>query len=146
MTAQDMWNRYTAQHPDAAVQPFEAWSYGEAPDDLAALTLAGVKQATSSAHALYALEGEELPQAGDHSVILNAAGEAVCIIRNTQVSILTFLEVDERHAYLEGEGDRTLSFWRRVHEAFFRRELEQYQLPFTEEIAVVCEEFEVVYP
>ncbi len=145
MTAQEMWARYAALHPEHANKPYEAWAYGDAPDDLAALTLSGVKRATSSAHGLYALASEELPQTGEFSVLLNSRGEAVCILRNTRVQVLPFREVDERHAFLEGEGDRSLAWWRQVHEAFFRSALAAQGLPFTDDISVVCEEFEVVY-
>lgn len=146
MTAQEMWQGYLATHPEAEGTAYEAWAYGDAPDALAALTLSGVKTATASVHALYALDGDQVPQAGDCSVILNSQEEAVCIIRNTKVHILPYREVDERQAYLEGEGDRSLRYWREVHEAFFRKELAEYHIAFTEDIAVVCEEFEVVYP
>lgn len=146
MTASDMWAKYVLLHPEAASAAMEAWAYGDAPDELAALTLAGVKTATASAHALYALEGSDMPRTGDLSVILDGRGEAVCIVRNVRVTIVPYRDVDARQAWLEGEGDRSLTYWRRVHEAFFRRELARAGLPFTEDVAVVCEEFEVVYP
>lgn len=146
MKPQNMWQEFTAHHPDAASASWEAWAYGDAPDQLAALTLAGVKTATSSLHAAYACEGEALPKAGEYSIILDSHDNAVCITRCTRVRILPYREVDEDHARREGEGDGSLAYWRKVHEAFFRKELNQISLPFTEEIAVVCEEFEVVYP
>jgi uncharacterized protein YhfF len=45
----------------------------------------------------------------------------------------------------EGEGDKTLSFWRKVHRKFFTQELKAYNKKFSEEMLVICEEFEVVY-
>ncbi len=146
MTPKDMWERFVALHPENATFLYEAWAYGDMPDELADLTVRGVKTATASALALYALAGEELPQEGDFSVILDSHGEAVCIIRNVRVRILPFQDVDERQAILEGEGDLSLSWWRKAHEAFFQRELAEHNLLFTEDIAVVCEEFEVVHP
>ena len=146
MTAHDMWQAYTMLHPEAAGLSCDAWTYGDAPDELAALTLSRVKKATASIHMLYAMEGEELPQPGEYSVVLNSRDEAVCIIRTTEVDVRPFREVDARHAFLEGEGDRSLPYWRKVHERFFREELAEVGLRFTEDIAVVCEEFEVVYP
>lgn len=146
MTARDMWNHYTALHPEASNLSYEAWSYGDAPDVLAGLTLRGVKTATASAHALYLLENEPLPSVGDMSVVLDSRGEAVCVIRNTAVTVIPFDRVGEDHARREGEGDRSLAYWRQVHERFFRREYEQAGLPYAHDIAVVCEEFEVVYP
>ncbi len=146
MTAHDMWQAFIALHPEAADAPYDAWPYGDAPDELAQLTLAGTKRATASAHAIYALAQEPVPKVGDYSVILDSRGEAVCVVRNVQVRILPYREVDERQAFLEGEGDRSLPYWREVHERFFRQELADYGLEFTEAIAVVCEEFEVMYP
>ena len=47
MTAQQLWDLFT--HADGPVVPFEAWAFGGAPDELAALVLAGRKTATSTA-------------------------------------------------------------------------------------------------
>lgn len=146
MTAHDMWQAFIALHPEASDAPYEAWSYGDDPDELARLTLAGTKQATASIHLLYGLDIEEIPRVGDYSIILDSHDNAVCVIRNVRVHVLPYREVDERHAFLEGEGDRTLRYWRQVHERFFRLEMAEYGLEFTEDIAVVCEEFEVMHP
>lgn len=32
-----------------------------------------------------------------------------------------YADVDERHAYAEGEGDRSLAYWRQVHEPFLEQ-------------------------
>jgi uncharacterized protein YhfF len=53
--------------------------------------------------------------------------------------------VTAEHAYREGEGDRSLSHWRGVHRKFFTQELEAEGLEFSEDMKLVCEEFEVVY-
>lgn len=145
MTHQDMWAAYRAVNP-AAGDDYEAWAYGSDPDGLAELTRAGVKTATSSAGPLYEPEGEPLPRAGECSVILNSRDEAVCITRTTRVYTVPFREVSAGHAYQEGEGDRSLAYWRRVHEDFFRAELSEAGLEFSRLMPVVCEEFEIVYP
>ena len=144
MTAQEMWAAYSrkAQIDD----DFDAWAFGDDPDELAWLVSKGIKTATSSAFALYEAEAEDLPRQGAFSVILNSRDEAACIIRNTKVYVTEFQLVDERHARLEGEGDRSLSYWRDVHEAFFRKELATAGMPFDPSIKVVCEEFIRVYP
>lgn len=144
MTAQEMWELFRKQVRVPA--EFDAWAFGDDPDTLAGLVLAGIKTATSSAYDLYDLESEPLPVIGEYSVILNSAEEAVCIIQSTKVSVVPFRDVDPGHAFREGEGDRSLSYWRKVHETFFTRELAAADLPFHEDIRVVCEEFRVVYP
>ena len=140
MTAQEMWNASGIR------AEYEAWAFGDDPDTLAELVRTGVKTATASAYPFYELEGEDLPKAGEYSVILDTKDEAVCIIRTTKVYVTPYREVTAEQAWKEGEGDRSLDYWRRVHEAFFRKELEAVGLTFTEDMGVVCEEFEVVYP
>ena len=144
MTAAQMWAEYQQDFPDAV--EYDAFCFGADADELAALVLLGVKTATASAYPLYEAEGEPLPSVGAYSVVLNSLEEAVCIIRNTKVYVTPFEAVNAHHAYCEGEGDRSLAYWRKVHEAFFVGEMAECGLEFDESMPVVCEEFEVVYP
>ena len=139
MTAEALWARF------GKPGGFDAWSFGGNPDGLAALVLAGKKTATASAFPLYELEGEALPRAGEYSVILDSRDHALCIIRTTRVFVTPFRDVDDRQAWKEGEGDRSLEYWRRVHREFFTGELAEVGLTFSEDLLVVCEEFELVY-
>ncbi|MBQ1899941.1 MAG: ASCH domain-containing protein [Erysipelotrichaceae bacterium] len=120
---------------------YEAWKFGEACDELSDLVKRGIKTATSSSYLNYLAKEEKVPQAGDHSVILNSNDEAVCIIETIRVDILPFKDVDAAFAYLEGENDRSLEDWRRVHQAFFTKELKRIHREFDEDIPVVCEVF-----
>ena len=56
---------------------------------------------------------------------------------------VTFNRVSEEHAWKEGEGDRSLEYWRNTHRRFFAEELREEGLDFDEEMELVCEEFEV---
>ena len=139
MTPEELWER------SGLAGTYEAWSFGEAPDKLADLVLQGIKTATCSAYDLYQINNEPLPQAGDYSVILNSSEEAVCIIKTIKVYVTEFKNVSEEHAFKEGEGDRSLEYWRKVHESFLTNELASVHKEFDENTKVVCEEFEVVY-
>ena len=77
--------------------------------------------------------------------VLYHKDEAVCIIQTKKVYVVPFHAVTAEHAYKEGEGDKSLAFWRKVHEKFFTECLEEVNLKFTSDMKVVCEEFEVVY-
>lgn len=145
MTAEQMWADFTAAYGIKAMD-YDAWAFGGDADLLARLALAGIKTATSSAFPCYAVEGEPLPAAGEYSVILNSRGEAVCVIQTERVGIVPCREVSEEHARREGEGDLSLAYWRRVHDAFFARELAAAGLVFTPDMPVVCEEFRRVWP
>ncbi len=140
MTAQEMWEKSGLQ------REFDSWSFGSAPDELADLVVRGIKTATSSAFALYELEGEAVPKAGDCSVILDSQDNAVCIIRDVRVLVIPFNEMTPELAALEGEGDCSLQYWKKVHTDFFIQEMSSAGLEFTEDMKVVFEEFEVVWP
>ena len=144
MNAAEMWERFCEKSGIKA--DYDDWAFGGAPDALAELVLNGIKTATASAYPLYEQEQEPLPKAGDYSVILNTKGEAVCIIRTTKVYVVPFREVSADHAFREGEDDRSLESWRKVHRDFFTREMNYEGLSFDEDMPVVCEEFMRVYP
>ena len=144
MNAEEMWAQFAARsHVDA---PYEAWAFGCDADKLAQLVLEGTKTATASAFPLYAVDQESLPEAGQYSVILDSNDEAVCIIRCTGVTMVPFSQVSEDHAYREGEGDRSLEYWRTVHREIFQRWMQEAQLTFSEDMPVVCETFRRVFP
>ena len=145
MTPQEMWNKYKQINPSIGDE-IDAWAFGEEPDLLADLVLKGEKTATASAYDLYALEGESLPQEGTFDVILDSQNQAVCIVEITRVSVESFNQVSAQHAYKEGEGDKSLTYWRQVHEDFFTDCLGEAGLIFRPESKVVLEEFRKVYP
>jgi uncharacterized protein YhfF len=144
------WQAYLFSLPETSPVPetYEAWSFGDKPetaDELAALVLEGPKRATASLLWVYETEGETLPQAGDLSVILDGQGQPVCIIQTTQVDINPFNQVDADFAAAEGEGDRSLAYWRDVHWRFFSRECQTIGREPSLTMPVVCERFQLVY-
>ena len=139
MTPEELWKR------SGLTGNWEAWSFGEAPDELAALVLRGIKTATCSAYDLYQTDGEPLPQEGEYSVIVDSNEDAVCIVKTLKVTVTAFDRVTKEHAFKEGEGDRSLEYWRKVHQRFLTNELASAGKSFSGETKVVCEEFEVVF-
>ncbi|MEJ7388459.1 ASCH domain-containing protein, partial [Staphylococcus epidermidis] len=51
----------------------------------------------------------------------------------------------EHHAFLEGEGDKSLTYWREAHTAFFKPYYESLEIDFNETSMMVCEEFKLLY-
>ena len=145
MTPQEMCNAYK-QINSAIGDEIDAWAFGVDADFLADLVLKGEKTATASAYDLYALEDEPLPQEGKFDVILDSQNQAVCIVEITKVSVQPFHQVSAEHAFKEGEGDKSLAYWRQVHEDCFAEWLKEAGLTFTPESKVVLEEFRKVYP
>ena len=145
MTPKEMWIAYKKINPEIGDE-IDAWAFGVSADDLANLVVCGEKTATASAYELYKLENEPLPQAGSFDVILDSQDRAVCIIEITKVSVLPFNQVSADHAFKEGEGDKSLTYWQRVHQEFFTKCLAEAGLEFASETGVVLEELRKVYP
>lgn len=128
-----------------AVAVDDAFAFGDSSrmaTDLAALVVTGRKRATSSLLAEYDADGEPLPAVGACSVVLDGDGRPVALIRTREVSVEPFRDVDAAFAWEEGEGDRSLRFWREAHRVFFARSDPR----FSDDSPVVCERFELVYP
>lgn len=128
--------------------PPEAWAFGATPahaDNLLALVLAGTKTATASSLWDYEVSTDPVPEEGELSIILDGAGVAKAIIETTSIRIVPFDEVDADHARAEGEGDRSLAYWREVHEWYWREHSENAR-GFEPDMPVVCERFRLVFP
>lgn len=148
MKSEELFLKYAKENElDEAHQTFASWHFCDNEKDaneLAELVYRGEKTATCSSHWLYEVEGEPLPQVGDYSVIENWKGNAVCIIKTTAINIVPFGEVTAEHAAKEGEGDKSLAYWREVHKTVYTEECKVYDREFSEKMLVVCEEFEVM--
>jgi uncharacterized protein YhfF len=102
-------------------------------DELAGLVLAGTKTATCWVKA-------GGPSAvGERGVMLDGAGRPRAILETIEIKERLFDEVDAAFAFDEGEGDRTLAYWRKAHEEFFTR-----HRCFTPDMPLWCERFRVV--
>ena len=145
MTPQEMWKAYK-QINSSIGDEIDAWAFGVQADLLADLVLRGEKTATASAYDLYAVDNEPLPREGTFDVILDGQDRAVCIVEITNVSVQPFNQVSAEHAFKEGEGDKSLAYWRQVHEDCFAEWLREVGLAFTPDSKVVLEEFRKVYP
>lgn len=155
MKPEEMIREYAVEKGiDPADLEYTSWSFGldgETADELAKLTAAGTKTATASALWAYDMEGadrldgtEKMPAVGDLSVIVDSRGEAVCLVRTTSLVIASFNRVTAEHACAEGEGDRSLLYWKQVHRDFFASELKEFGMDFSENMPVVCETFELL--
>ena len=130
------------------IKKYEAYYYGykEIADKILGWLLSGDKRATTGLKCLYDLENESLPQVGDYSVILDSNENPRCITRITKIEIVKFKDISEEYAFIEGEGDKSLRYWKEEHKKVFTRECkEDYDMEFNEEMECVCEYFEVVY-
>lgn len=144
MNAEEMWSEYKKTNNNIKDE-YKAWGFGVDADLLADLVVRGEKTATASAYPLYEIENEPLPNVGEYNIILDSENKVICIIQTTKVYVVEFKEVSKEHAFKEGEGDKTLSYWKKCHKDFFEMCMTEVGKEFNEDMKVVCEEFKVVF-
>lgn len=148
-SARNLWGDYLDQHlEDAFHEAPKAIHFCDNEEDAnecAKLVKAGIKKATS--HSLLGLQyrNEKLPKIGDYTVVTDWSGIAQCLVRTTKVELKPFFSIDEEYAKKEGEGDKSLAYWKRVHWDYYTRELEGFDRLPRESMIIVCEEFEKIF-
>ena len=139
------------------VPGFSASAFGHTralADTLAALVVAGVKRAQATPLRDFAAEvaapdaeqSADLPQPGDHLVVLDGSGVPCAIVRTTQVEKRLFNQIDDAFAFEAGEGDLTLRWWLTAHRQDFAERAEAEGFDADERMELLLEYFEVVWP
>jgi uncharacterized protein YhfF len=114
-----------------------SFAFGDGPalaDELLELVLNGVKTATCSTE-----DEPNLSTPGERWIVLDGRGAPRCVIESMEVTFRRFGDVDAAFAYEEGEGDRSLAYWRDAHRRYFGR-----QEKFSEDMMLMCERFRLV--
>jgi uncharacterized protein YhfF len=127
--------------------PVSVTAYGDSPemsDELLELIISGTKTAGSTLVWALDADGEAAAQVGDIEIIVDAGGNPRVVTRIVESNVVPFSEVGAEYAVLEGEGDRTLEFWRETHWDFFSRECARLGCRPSEDMPVSCAIFEVV--
>jgi len=121
----------------AKYQGLRSFAFGDGPelaDELLDLVMRGVKTATCST------EDEPNTSTPDERwVVLDGSGEPRCVIETLEVTYRRYNEVDAAFAHEEGEGDRSLAYWREAHRRYFER-----QGRFSEDMMLMCERFRLI--
>jgi uncharacterized protein YhfF len=116
----------------------ESFAFGDSPalaDELLALVLVGAKTATCWA----ASEGDKGVEVGKRWIVNDGQGRARAVLETVEITRRRFEDVDEGFAYDEGEGDRSLGWWRGAHTDYFTRRGE-----FASGMEVYCERFRLL--
>jgi uncharacterized protein YhfF len=115
----------------------ETFSFGDSPElaaELSALVLAGVKTATC-----WAVSEGQLTHVGKRMVMLDGEGRPAAVIETVELTRKRFEDVDAAFAFDEGEGDRSLAWWRAAHQRYFTR-----RGTFAPGMDLWCERFRIV--
>ena len=116
----------------------DSFAFGDTPelaDEMLALMLAGKKTATCWA----ASDGKKGVEVGKRWIVKDDEGRPRAIIETIELTRRRFEHVDESFAHDEGEGDRTLAWWRRAHKDYFARRGE-----FSLDMELYCERFRLI--
>ncbi len=131
------------------MQIVDIYLFGNTPeviDRLAELVVSGPKRATTSLLRWYGPGGERMPVAGDLFVIARSGCVPRAVARVTRVDVKPFRTVDSADAWDEGEGDRSLAYWRAAHYEYFTAEAAGTAFAFREDEDVVFCRFELLRP
>ena len=109
------------------------------------LILAGEKTATCSMKYWYESGLERMPREKDLQVVTDWNGNPTSIIETLEVSVCKFSDVSPEFAAAEGEGDKSLKWWRATHGEFFSRECIEEGIEPNQSMPIVLEKFKVVY-
>jgi uncharacterized protein YhfF len=105
----------------------------------------GQKTATCSLKYWYESDDEPMPIIGHLMVVTNWDGIPICIVEINSVEECQYCDVTAEFAFLEGEGDRSLKWWRTAHWDFFEKECEELNIEPCEDMMLLLETFRVVY-
>ncbi|PCI09408.1 ASCH domain-containing protein [bacterium] len=134
--------------PQIATRKIDTDYFGDSPkmaDELLVPILEGKKTATCGALWEWEHEKETPLEPGYLAAIIDGSGNARCIIETVSVVLTPYNEVDAKFAFDEGEGDRTLEHWRKVHWEFFSRTLPRIGKEPSQDMPLLCERFRVIY-
>jgi uncharacterized protein YhfF len=118
-------------------QDLRCFAFGDGPDladELLDLVIGGRKTATCSTE-----DEPNTSTPGARWIVRDGRGTPRCVIETIEVTYRRFPEVDAAFAYEEGEGDRSLDYWRQAHRTYFGR-----QGTFREDMMLMCERFRLV--
>jgi uncharacterized protein YhfF len=149
-SVQDFWVNFCESNPKINLDtPFQVWYFGLGREDaleLCDLVLQGKKTATASLVWEYEEKPEDAPVLDGYSVVTDFDGNPKCVVQTTELRVLPFNQVDAKFAFDEGEGDRTLEYWRTVHRKFFTECCLELGIEFDESMMICCKRFKKLFP
>ena len=114
-------------------------------DLCAKLVVNGIKQATAPSLWSFKVNNENIPVIGDLNIITNWNKIPKAIIKTTRIENIKYKDITAQFAYIEGEGDRSLSYWKKIHKDYYSREMKGSKEKFTEDLVIVCQYFKTIY-
>lgn len=148
-SVETLWNDFITQNPNNTIKEIPVSFYfcdnKKDADECAELVVKGIKQATATSLWWYKKNNEQLPEIGNQYIVTDWEGNAKAIIEVTKIEKVPYNKVTAEFAQAEGEGDKSLRYWKEVHEAYYSREMKPYGEEFNENMIIVCEHFKTIF-
>ena len=122
------------------MKKLNTWHFEKDNDKLVKLVLKGIKTARTSLYKNNRRENENLPKVGDISILIFDNEKKACITKITKVIITEFKNITEELAYLEGEENRSLEYYKKAYGEYFKT----IDSNFNENSKIIFEVFEIV--
>lgn len=142
------WAAFCARQGLSEATPYQAWFFGDTPQlahELVELVIHGPKRATTGLQWSIDRNPELAPVPHGYSVVTEFDGTPRVVLRTTDIQSCAFKDVDAQYAWDEGEGDRSLEYWRKGHWEYFTGECARLGLEPSPDMIVVMERFELLW-
>ena len=144
-----LWNSFILENPKYKNAPIPKFYYfcdnEKDANDCAQLVVDGVKRATSTSLWWFETYKQPLPKIGDLAIVTNWKGMAKAVIETTKIEKTPFNKINAEYAEIEGEGDKSLAYWNKVHWEYYTREMNEQGEKPTKDMLLICEHFKTVY-
>ncbi len=150
-TVSRMWDDFTELNPEFKNEELpESFYFHNNEKDanrLSALVLKGQKKASSNLYFWYEEANADLPKIGTKSIVTDFDGKARAIIKIIKVDTVPFNQISEAYAEMDmGTNIEPLQKWKKAHWDFFSKALGENGVKPTEDMLMVCEYFETIWP
>ncbi|MEQ8735421.1 MAG: ASCH domain-containing protein [Rhodospirillaceae bacterium] len=115
-------------------------------DSILSLVLDGEKCGTFGLKWLHERQPETAPVLNGYAVLVNMDEAPKAIIKTTKITPVAYKDITEEHLVIEGPGARALDRWRDIHWPYWQELLKPYDLQPTQEMLVMVEHFDLVFP
>lgn len=148
-SVESLWNDFLKENPNNPNKKIPVYYFfcdnKKDANECLELVVKGIKQATATSLWWYKIHNEPLPKVGDHHIITDWDGNANAIIEIIKIELTPYNKITPEFAAIEGEGDKSLDYWQKVHKPYYIREMKPYREEFSEDMMIVCEYFKTIY-
>lgn len=142
------WAAFCRAHAVDEATPYQAWYFGNSAElahELMDLVVHGPKRGTAGLQWSIERHPDLAPVPHGYSVVCEYDGTPRAVLRTTDIQVKPFAQVDAQFAWDEGEGDRSLAYWKKAHWEYFSAECASLGREPSLEMPVVLERFELLW-